>query len=161
MKYLRHLRTIIKHKYYVWIECFRVWLYRQWLVHDLSKFSITEFFISAKYYQWKSSPIDKERIEIWYSKARLNHKWKNKHHFHYWIDIDRWQVIPVQMPYKYVLEMCCDFIWAGKAYNNVSNDKWEPLKYRTEKINKDLIHPLTVAQVELCLNLYKDTWKLK
>lgn len=142
------------------IECFKVWLYWQWLAHDLSKFTPIEFWISAKYFQWKSSPIDEERIVKWYSIARLNHKSKNKHHFHYWIDIDRGKVIPIEMPYKYALEMCCDFIGAGKAYNNVSNDKWEPFKYRNEKINKDLIHPNTIHLVDQMLMKYKDTWKL-
>jgi len=159
-QYIRHLTTIIKHKYYVMLECFKIWLYRQWIVHDLSKFSITEFFISAKYFQWNSSPIDKERLENSYSIARLNHKAKNKHHFHYRIDIDRWNIIPVIMPDKYILEMCCDFIGAGKAYNNVTSDLWEPLKYWTDKINKDFIHPKVIERVnELLLN-YSKSWSL-
>jgi len=142
------------------VECFKVWLYWQGIVHDLSKFGFTEFVISAKYYQWKSSPIDKERIEQGYSLVRLHHKARNKHHFHYWIDIDRWQITPVRMPYKYILEMCCDFIWAWKAYNNVWKDLWEPLKYREEKINKDFIHHSVVEKVNELLNNYKNTGNL-
>lgn len=156
----KHLKTILRHKRYVMIECFKVGLYWQGLVHDLSKFTPIEFWISAKYFQWKSSPIDAERIAKWYSIVRLNHKSKNKHHFHYWIDIDRGKVIPIEMPYKYALEMCCDFIGAGKAYNNVSNDKWEPFRYRNEKINKDFIHPNTIHLVDKMLMKYKDTGKL-
>ena len=31
--------------------CFRIGLYRQGLLHDLSKYSPTEFLVGAKYYQ--------------------------------------------------------------------------------------------------------------
>ena len=158
--YWKHFKTIIKHKYYVALECFKIWLYWQWLVHDLSKFSPTEFFISAKYFQWNSSPIDKERLEKWYSIAWLNHKAKNKHHQHYWVDFTRWQVIPVEMPRKYLLEMACDFIGAGKAYNNTTSDLWEPLKYWNEKIDKTYIHPNTIMDFEYILINYKNNWKL-
>jgi hypothetical protein len=158
--YLKHFRVIMKHKRYVMSECFKIWLYWQGIIHDISKLSPTEFLISAKYFQWSSSPIDRERAERLYSIARLNHKAKNKHHWHYWIDIDRWEIILIPMPRKYALEMCCDFIWAGKAYNNVTNDKWEPLKYRLENINKTYINKYTIALVTWALTMYRDYWYL-
>ena len=37
MKWLSHLRTINHHKLLVMKHCFRVGLYRQGLLHDLSK----------------------------------------------------------------------------------------------------------------------------
>ena len=157
---LKHILKIIEHKRYVFTECCKVWLYWQWVVHDMSKFSITELFESAKYFQWDHSPLDKWREEQWYSIARLNHKGKNKHHFHYRIDIDRWKIIPVPMPKKYVLEMCCDMIWAWKAYNKKNFDRHEPIKYWVEKINKDFIHPDTVALTSQLLTKYSETWRL-
>lgn len=51
MKAIRHFQTITKHKIYVMRECFRVGLYRQGLLHDLSKYSWTEFRIGCRYYQ--------------------------------------------------------------------------------------------------------------
>ena len=53
----------MRHKWYVMVECFKVGLYRQGIVHDLSKFSITEFMPSARYFQGDKSPTEKERIE--------------------------------------------------------------------------------------------------
>jgi len=135
MKYLHHLITIIKHKYYVGRECFKVGLYWQGIVHDLSKFSIVEFFSSAKYYQGTSSPICAEKEKKGYSLAWLNHKAKNKHHWEYWIDFDykTGKVISIEIPEKYVLEMVCDMIGASKTYLNVKFDKTEPLKYFVDK----------------------------
>jgi len=159
-KYFKHFWTIAKHKYYVGIECFKVGLYWQGIIHDFSKYSLTEFFISAKYFQGKSSPIDAERIKNGYSVAWLNHKAKNKHHFVYWVDLDRGKAIPCDMPDKYILEMACDFIGAGKAYNNVSSDTSEPLKYYNEKIDKQFMTKNTQDKFEKLLQKYSDTGRL-
>ena len=43
MKAAKHFCTITKHKILVMKECFRVGLYRQGILHDLSKYSWTEF----------------------------------------------------------------------------------------------------------------------
>ena len=161
LKARKHFKTIMKHKWYVMVECFKVGLYRQGIVHDLSKFSITEFMPSVRYFQGDKSPIEKERIERWYSEARLHHKGRNKHHQHYWIDIDRGNIIPVEMPEKYVLELCCDFIGAGKAYNPKGFSQREPYDYFMNKIDKKYIHPKTVKDIEGYLASYAITWKLK
>ena len=63
MKARKHFKTIMKHKWYVMLECFKVGLYRQGIVHDLSKFSITEFMPSVRYFQGDRSPTEKERVE--------------------------------------------------------------------------------------------------
>lgn len=41
--------------------CFRIGLYKQGLLHDLSKYSPTEFLVGAKYYQGNRSPNNAER----------------------------------------------------------------------------------------------------
>ena len=78
--YLKHFKTVCKHKYYVFKECAACGLFWQGLVHDLSKFSPVEFASSAKYFQGNRSPIDAEKEAIGYSTAWLHHKGHNKHH---------------------------------------------------------------------------------
>ena len=46
-----HLNTINHHKFQVMKNCFRVGLYKQGLLHDMSKYSFTEFIPGVKYYQ--------------------------------------------------------------------------------------------------------------
>ena len=46
-----HFLTITKHKCEVMKNCFAVGLYRQGLLHDLSKYSWEEFATGVKYYQ--------------------------------------------------------------------------------------------------------------
>ena len=43
-KYIKHFRTITKHKFYVMKFCFKCGKYKRGLMHDLSKYGITEFF---------------------------------------------------------------------------------------------------------------------
>ena len=79
-----HFKTITYHKYLVMSGCFRVGLYRQGLLHDLSKYSWAEFRTGVFYYQGTRSPNAAEKEERGYSPAWLHHKGRNKHHFEYW-----------------------------------------------------------------------------
>ena len=94
-------------------ECFEVGLYKQGLLHDMSKYSPTEFLVGCKYYQGNRSPNNAEREATGYSQAWLHHKGRNKHHYEYWID---YSVTPgegmvgLKMPLRYVVEMFMDRI---------------------------------------------------
>lgn len=112
----KHFKKICKHKYYVGKYCFHYGLYWQGLTHDLSKFSPTEFFESVKYYQGNRSPIDACKEDKGYSMAWLHHKGRNKHHYEYYIDNLDYGGQPLQIPFKYALELICDYLGAGHAY---------------------------------------------
>ena len=56
MKVWQHLKTITHHRHLVMLACFKVGLYKQGLLHDLSKYAPTEFLIGARYYQGNRSP---------------------------------------------------------------------------------------------------------
>ena len=47
----KHFKTITKHRHLVMKHCFQVGLYRRGLLHDLSKYSPTEFRAGVRYYQ--------------------------------------------------------------------------------------------------------------
>lgn len=131
--YLAHLKTIIKHKIEVGKVCFKFGLYKQGIMHDMSKFSSTEFAPSARYFQGGSSPIDMEKSVKGYSEAWLHHKAHNKHHQWYWMDWDRNQnPVPCRIPANYVYEMIADWIGAGKVYGANAGQEWswsEPYEY--------------------------------
>ncbi len=132
-KFLGHTRTVLKHKLEVAKICFKFGLYWQGIIHDLSKFSCTEFIPSVKYYSGVRSPIEAEKEEKGYSMAWLHHKNKNKHHFWYWVDYSSKQVqTPVRIPLKYVYEMIADTIAAGKVYSLNAGKSWnnsDPYNY--------------------------------
>lgn len=65
-----HLKTVLIHKYWVFIYCCKLGIPWQGITHDLSKFSWTEFSESVKYYQGgKKSPIPAVKAELGYSKT--------------------------------------------------------------------------------------------
>ena len=113
-----HLKTVNRHRRLVRRYCFKLGLYWQGLTHDLSKYSPTEFWRSAKYYQGFRSPNDQERSETGVSLSWLHHKGRNRHHFEYWTDYlrDGSGIGGVEMPKKYVAEMFCDRLAASKVY---------------------------------------------
>ena len=71
MKPWQHFKTITRHRLLVMVNCFRIGLIRQGLTHDLSKYSPTEFWTGAKYYQGIRSPNAAEREKKGYSAAWL------------------------------------------------------------------------------------------
>ena len=60
-KLLGHFKTITAHKIAVTKLCFRCGLYKQGLLHDLSKYSPVEFCAGVRYFQGNRSPIDYEK----------------------------------------------------------------------------------------------------
>jgi hypothetical protein len=96
-------------------------LYYQGLVHDLSKYSPIEYFESVKYYTGSSSPIDECKKANGYSMAWLHHRGRNPHHWEYWMDNFQSGGTPLRIPWKYLLEMFCDFLGAGMAYSKGKN----------------------------------------
>lgn len=142
----KHFCTINHHKRLVMKECFALGLYWQGLVHDLSKYSITEFRVGAKYYTGTYSPNNKERVETGMSLAWLHHKGRNKHHYEYWIDYAMPKgkgLTGMKMPVKYVCEMFCDRIAASKTYQKEAYSDQSPLNYYMKGVGHYVIHPET------------------
>ncbi len=132
IKAVGHFRTITKHKMLVMKECFEVGLYKQGLLHDLSKYTWTEFRVGCRFYQGTQSPNNAERKSRGFSSAWLHHKGRNKHHYEYWVDYGtdgRKCLIGMKMPVKYVVEMFLDRVAASKVYKGTAYKDSDPLEY--------------------------------
>lgn len=138
-----HFTTINQHKIKVTTLCFRCGLYKQGLLHDLSKYSPVEFFAGVKYFQGNRSPIDKEKEVLGYSNGWLHHKGRNKHHWEYWLDNAAHGIKPLEMPTNYVIEMFCDRVIASKIYQKELYTDRSALDYYLNGRNHVLIHPKT------------------
>ena len=147
---VRHLHTVNQHRRLVRHYCFKLGLYGQGLIHDLSKYSPAEFLPGIRYYQGFRSPHEQERRENGYSLAWMHHKGRNKHHFEYWNDVnpDSHKYEPVEMPMKYVKEMFCDRLAATHIYNGDKYTDSDALKYYQLTTAKDLMHPKTAELLE-------------
>lgn len=138
----KHLNKILTHKRWVAHYCFMCGRYWQGITHDLSKFSFVEFWESVKYYQGTRSPINACKEDKGYSMAWFHHRGRNKHHWEFWMDDFEKGCIPKKMPFKYALEMICDYLGAGKAYagDNFTMDgeyNWWLSKKDIVKMHKD------------------------
>lgn len=151
-KLLGHFKTVCMHKKYVFINCVTAGMPIRGILHDLSKFSPAEFLESVKYYQGTRSPIDACKEVNGYSKAWLHHKGKNKHHYEYWQDNFDHGGIPLQMPFKDALELVCDYLGAGMAYQRDDFTYQGEYQWWKAKIAKPIaMHPQTQKFVELML----------
>lgn len=154
-----HFSTITRHRNLVRKHCFQIGLYWQGLTHDLSKYSLEEFWTGVRYYQGNRSPNAAERETVGYSRAWLHHKGRNKHHYEYWIDISSHKeegLVGNKMPLRYVAEMVCDRIAACEVYKGKAYTSAAPLEYYEYTKNYITIHPRTRALLEKLLHMLKD-----
>lgn len=151
-KAFKHLKRVFLHKHYVFINCCRAGMPWRGLVHDLSKFSPSELFESIKYYDDKLSPCDNMRNLKGYSYGRLHHKGVNKHHWEYWVDIVNGDMVAYKMPYKYMIEMLCDWLGAEKVYRGTKSLESE-FDYWISHASTTIMHPDTKRMVTSLLRL--------
>lgn len=151
MNAYQHFKTITKHKIKVGQLCFRIGLYKQGLLHDMSKYSPTEFMTGVKYYQGSRSPNSAERDEKGYSLAWFHHKGRNYHHWEFWIDFTRDGIVAAKMPKKYVLEMFCDRVAASMIYKGKDYNDTYPLEYYNNAKDHYIMHPDTQELIEFLL----------
>ena len=154
MNIWKHFKTITHHKVLVAKGCFKVGLYKQGLLHDMSKYSPTEFWQGVRYYEdGKRSPNEAEREAYGYSLAWMHHKGRNRHHFEYWTDLspETRTYEPVDMPVKYLCEMVADRIAACKTYQGAAYTDASPLQYLDRANESRLVHPQTMKRLRFLL----------
>lgn len=154
---IKHLRTICHHRHLVIRHCFKAGIGFQGLFHDLSKFSPSEFFVGAKYYEGTRSPNEAERSLFGYSAAWLHHKGRNRHHFEYWndVNIETKRYEPVEMPMRYLKEMFCDRVAASKTYQGENYTDEHPINYFLRGNAKLSMHKNTAEILESWLLMLK------
>lgn len=156
---IRHFCTITKHKMMVMKNCFKVGLFKQGMLHDLSKYSWEEFKTGVRYYQGNRSPNAAEKEVLGYSAAWLHHKGRNKHHFEYWIDFAPNKgdgLIGNRMPVKYLVEMVMDRIAASKVYRGKDYTDAAAWEYYARGRDYLVMHEETKVMLEKLLLMLRD-----
>ena len=153
-----HLSTINHHKMEVMRLCFKVGLYKQGLMHDLSKYSPKEFVSGVVFYTGDKSPNTTERRVTGKSEAWLHHKGRNKHHYEHWVDYGQEPGSAMQgmkMPVKYVVEMFCDRVAACKTYYKENYNDSMPFEYFNKNRKHYMMHPETMELLGKMLIMLK------
>lgn len=141
-----HLSVVTRHKWGVFKNCVKCGIPFRGIIHDLSKFSPTEFFESVRYFQGNRSPIGVCRRATGVSYAWLHHKGRNKHHIEYWTDPDC--TVQPMMPYKYAVECVCDKLAATRTYAGKNYTPDLPLAHWNKYGNKVNGNPKTMKFIE-------------
>ncbi len=134
MKYLKHLRYRLIHKWYVFLEMCKIGRPLLGLIHDISSFCPSEFLAYSEYFYGKSAGNRSKKVYNSthnsgdkFDRAVFLHFARNKHHWQYWImpleidieeDEEYDKCIALEIPEKYVEEMICDWKGAAKAKKN-------------------------------------------
>jgi len=130
-KYIKYLSYVIRHKWFVFLECWKLKLYWKGVTHDLSKLLPSEFipyaqFFYGSYPEYKNGVIPKglykQDVKKRFDYAWLKHIHRNPHHWQYWIlreDDGDTKIMP--MPIKYMKEMLADWHGAGRAITGKNN----------------------------------------
>lgn len=155
MRLTGHFKTVLRHRHQVFVHCVKAGIPLRGILHDLSKFSPSEFIPGVRYYQGNRSPNEKEREVRGYSAAWMHHKGRNRHHYEYWTDYDprTKAIVPIEMPKVYLIEMFCDRVAASKIYRGRDYRDSDPLDYFERGRAGVTMHPASAAELRKMLTL--------
>lgn len=160
MKHLKHLSYILRHKFFVFISCFKKGLIWQGIIHDLSKFSPTEWGPYVENFYGKKAKIKRDKTGYYkpedissdFDRAWLHHVHNNPHHWQHWvIPTTDGRLKPLPIPDKYLKEMVCDFWGAGMAKGKPDVLGW----YKANK-NTMIMHEESRRRLEELLGYNKE-----
>jgi hypothetical protein len=135
--YARYLLYILRHKWFVFLECWKVGLFWRGLTHDLSKFSPAEFGAYARYF------FDGKRNKLEFDLAWLHHQRCNDHHWNWWVD----GAVAWEMSEEARAEMICDWRAMGRAFGDTAQS------YYLANREKIILAPRTRLLVEIDLEV--------
>ena len=151
----KHFRMICKHRHRVIANASHCGIFWHSLRHDLSKFHPAEFIPSAKYYEGNYSPIVNQRKENdLFSSICQHHTKRNPHHWEYWCDWFKGNIIIMTMPWKYATECVCDMLSASYCYNPKSFTADTTLNYFNEHSTYFQMTDATREYLSWCLSRY-------
>lgn len=134
--YLKYLWAVLRHKWFVFLECYKLGIPWLGIIHDLSKFLPSEFVPYARHFYGPASHHSDETHEAVgicddpaFDLAWLHHQHRNKHHWQRWLltmDSARGsdKIVALPMPDRYRKEMLADWRGAGHAYGNSDTVGW-------------------------------------
>ena len=112
---LDYLRSLLRHKYFVFRAGYGFASTWRLIKHDASKFLPSEFFPYAYYFHGEKFGLDRNKPA--FSTAWSLHKQRNDHHWEYWAEFDETGHFVIDtMPDEVMREMVSDWFGASKAY---------------------------------------------
>lgn len=150
-RYIAYLKYVLRHKWFVLIEAWKLRIPWRGLIHDWHKLLPGELLPYARYFYNPDGSNRDIRTEaghlvsdVAFDVAWLTHQRLAKHHWQYWIlHRDDGSVEPLRMPLLYIKEMVADWRGAGRAQGKPNTLAW----YEANK-DKMSLHPESRKVVE-------------
>lgn len=159
-RHLAYLKYIVKHKWYVFLECYRAGIPWRGIIHDWHKFLPSEWFPYAYFFYNSDGSSRGVRDTTGYYKptdtgnsafdfAWLLHQKRARHHWQWWIlPEDDGGIKILSMSDVSRREMLCDWHGAGRVWGKNNTCAW----YSANKDNMQL-HPDTREWIEHSLGV--------
>jgi hypothetical protein len=115
------------------------------IMHDLSKFLPSEFIPYAKFFYSKNRTKNyrqSDEDDPNFQKGWNHHQKRNKHHWNYWVSVTRKdEIIPVEMPMKYVRQMVADWNGMSRKFGGSTDE------YFNKNKGSMILHPTTIERI--------------
>lgn len=143
-RHLAALRYLVRHKWYVWLECRKLavplWIA---LLHDWDKLLPDEWFPYARTLYAPDGTF-RPQPNPGFDQAKMTHQHRNKHHWQFWVYIgDCGEITCLPIPDVFRREMLAD--WRGAAK---SMGKPDLLGWYADCRETMRFHPETRAWIE-------------
>ena len=139
---------VMRHKWAVFKEAWKLGLYIHAFTHDLSKFLPSEWLPSVRFYFGDGDMPRDGRAAFRQSDPAFNrntllHIHRNPHHWQHWIFLkDNGDLVPVEIPEKYRRQLLADWRGAAKVKGNILRE------YYTKATQKEYLAPDTRAWMD-------------
>ena len=113
--------------------------------HDASKFKPEEF---EGYRQNFFPEGTEEKLPEPFDLAWNHHQKTNPHHWEYWVLIKKNKLKPLSIPFRYLIEMLCDWASMSFKFKNI------PSVWYEEHKDNMLLHPSTITAIQTWIPLF-------
>jgi hypothetical protein len=151
MIYLKYLCYLLRHKWFVFLECLKLGV-PLWaaIVHDWQKFTPAEFGTYAVNFfgSWDKDDRPQWLVDA-FERAWVHHLHYGPHHWDYWLSRDGVDGLnrgykALEMPDRYRREMLADWRGAGRAISG----KDDTAAWYVKKRDEIILHPKTREWIE-------------
>ena len=158
----KYLKYVLRHKWFVFLECVKEGLIWRGIVHDMSKFNRAEWgpYIDKFFREEEPSDVVNTAFKV----AFEHHFMQNSHHWnqycHQFIPHRKGsikEVSPIPMPVTDVIEMVCDWRAMTRA-QGASNVAERTRDWYLKNMGRMYMYPNTRKQVERLLVSDEEGW---
>jgi hypothetical protein len=150
--HLRYLWYVLRHKWFVFVECVRLGIPWAGVIHDWQKFTRAEWNPYALTFY---GPYARQDRPAWlveaFARAWKHHVRHGPHHWQHWLIVAGEYSECVLMPDRYIREMIADWYGAGRSNGaKVSrDDRYAEVRvWYSKQRNQIRLHPVTRHTVE-------------